>query len=182
MSHDPEVVPLDAAPRRQAGTLEQLVERAMFASRWLLAPMYLGLALSLLLITAKFFQEMAHAAAELSHLSVSAMILQVLEFVDLALVGGLIVMVMFSGFESFVSRLDVHDGTDQPEWLGKLDAGSLKQKVAASIIAISSISLLRTFMNLPEVPLDRVPWYVALHLTLVVSGLGVVAMDRFGRH
>ena len=108
--------------------------------------------------------------------------LVVLSLVDIALVGGLLVMVMLSGYENFVSQIEIREGSEKLAWLGKLDAGSLKQKVAASIVAISSIHLLKAFMNAPNIPNDKLMWYVIMHMTFVLSAMGMVLMDRFNRH
>jgi len=158
--------------------VEQFIEKTLFASRWLLAPLYLGLSLALVALGIKFFQEVYHV---LSHILVSSeadMILTLLALIDLVLVGSLIVMVMFSGYENFVSRLEVGEQADKLGWLGKLDAGTLKLKVAASIVAISSIHLLRAFMNAPQIPNDKLLWYVIIHLTFVVSAVLMGVLDR----
>ena len=91
-------------------------------------------------------------------------------------------MVMFSGYENFISRIDVSEGTEKLSWLGKLDAGSLKQKVAASIVAISSIHLLRAFMSAQQIPNDKLMWYVIIHLTFVLSALGMAYVDKMNKH
>jgi uncharacterized protein (TIGR00645 family) len=158
--------------------VEQFIEKTLFASRWLLAPLYLGLSLALVALGIKFFQEVYHV---LSHILVSSeadMILTLLALIDLVLVGSLIVMVMFSGYENFVSRLEVGEQADKLGWLGKLDAGTLKLKVAASIVAISSIHLLRAFMNAQQIPNDKLLWYVIIHLTFVVSAVLMGVLDR----
>jgi uncharacterized protein (TIGR00645 family) len=157
--------------------LERLIERLLFASRWVLAPVFLGLSLALVALGIKFFQEVYHLLWHITVLAESDMILKILALIDLALVASLVVMVMFSGYENFVSRLDVGDG-DKLGWLGKLDAGTLKLKVAASIVAISSIHLLQAFMNLGQVPNDKLLWYVVVHLTFVVSALLLGVLDR----
>ena len=126
--------------------LEQFVERSLFACRWLLAPLFLGLGLALLALGIKFFQEAIHLILHIFTSSEADLVLTVLALIDIVLVGSLIVMVMFSGYENFVSRIEAK-GTDTLGWLGKLDSGTLKLKVAASIVAISSIHLLRVFMN-----------------------------------
>jgi len=157
--------------------LENFIERLLFACRWLLAPLYLGLALALIALGVKFFQEAFHL---LQHILVSTeadMVLTTLALIDIVLVGSLIVMVMFSGYENFVSRIEAK-GTDTLGWLGKLDAGTLKLKVAASIVAISSIHLLRVFMNAQHTDNDKIMWYVILHLTFVVSALLLGVLDR----
>ena len=135
--------------------LERLVERLLFSSRWLLAPIYLGLSLTLVVLGIKFFQELWHLMSHIWTMAEANMILVVLAMIDLALVASLVVMVMFSGYENFVSRLDIGPGEDKLGWLGKLDAGTLKLKVAASIVAISSIHLLQKFVNAAEIPNDK---------------------------
>jgi uncharacterized protein (TIGR00645 family) len=98
--------------------------------------------------------------------------------IDMALVGGLIVMVMISGYENFVSRIDIDENSERLSWVGKMDSTSLKTKVAASIVAISSIHLLQVFMNVPQIADSKIMWYTILHLTFVVSAIGMVYMDR----
>ncbi len=158
--------------------LERFLESALFSSRWLLAPIYLGLGLALLALGIKFFQQVLHLVLNLLLVDESELVLTVLSLVDLALVGSLLVMVMFSGYENFVSRIDVKNASDQLTWLGKLDAGTLKIKVAASIVAISSIHLLRKFMEIAHIPNDKLLWYVVLHLTFVVSALLLGFLDK----
>jgi len=157
--------------------LERLIERLLFASRWLLAPIYLGLSLTLLLLGIKFFQEVWHLA-HIWDVTEADMILGVLALIDLSLVASLVVMVMFSGYENFVSRMDIAEGGDKLGWLGKLDAGTLKLKVAASIVAISSIHLLQKFVNIDHTPNDKLMWYVIIHLTFVLSALLMGVLDR----
>jgi uncharacterized protein (TIGR00645 family) len=164
--------------------IEQTLERLLFACRWLLAPLYLGLSLALLVLGIKFFQEAYHVIFDVLTLAEADLVLTVLALIDLALVGSLIVMVMFSGYENFVSRIDHDAGTDAPAWLSKLDSGTLKLKVAASIVAISSIHLLRVFMDAQKIENDKIMWYVILHLTFVVSAvlLGVLDKSSFAAH
>ncbi len=158
--------------------IERTLERLLFACRWLLAPLYLGLSLALIILGIKFFQEAFHVFAQVTELAEADLVLTVLAMVDLVLVGSLIVMVMFSGYENFVSRIDHDAGTDAPAWLSKLDSGTLKLKVAASIVAISSIHLLRIFVRTEETENDKIMWYVILHLTFVVSAVLLGVLDR----
>jgi uncharacterized protein (TIGR00645 family) len=158
--------------------IEKYIERLLFASRWLLAPLYVGLSLALIALGVKFFQEAFHVLSHIMTLSEADLVLTVLAMIDIVLVGSLIVMVMFSGYENFVSRIDVGPGGDTLGWLGKLDSGTLKLKVAASIVAISSIHLLRIFMNAAQIENDKIMWYVILHLTFVVSALLLGVLDR----
>ncbi|MFT3907697.1 MAG: TIGR00645 family protein [Steroidobacteraceae bacterium] len=158
--------------------LERFIERALFASRWLLAPVYLGMSLALLALGIKFFQEVGHVMGGIFSLAESDLVLTLLSMIDLVLVGSLIVMVMFSGYENFVSRIDAGEEGDKLGWLGKLDSGTLKLKVAASIVAISSIHLLQKFMDVEDLPGDKLLWYVIIHLTFVVSAVMMGVLDR----
>ncbi len=161
----------------EPAALERWIETLLFASRWLLAPLYIGLSLALLALGMKFFQEAFHVLTHAFTSTEADLVLTVLAMIDIVLVGSLIVMVMFSGYENFVSRIDAR-ATDTLGWLGKLDAGTLKLKVAASIVAISSIHLLRVFMDAHQVPNDKIMWYVILHLTFVVSAVLLGLLDR----
>ncbi|MBD7065181.1 TIGR00645 family protein [Klebsiella pneumoniae] len=158
--------------------MERFLENAMYASRWLLAPVYFGLSLGLIALTIKFFQEIFHILPHIFSVSESDMILTLLSLVDMTLVGGLLVMVMFSGYENFVSQLDINEGKEKLSWLGKMDATSLKNKVAASIVAISSIHLLRVFMDAKNLPDNKLMWYVIIHLTFVLSAFVMGYLDR----
>jgi uncharacterized protein (TIGR00645 family) len=162
--------------------LEQIIERALFASRWILAPIFLGLSLALLALGIKFFQEAYHLIMDVLVKDESELVLVVLALIDIALVGSLIVMVMFSGYENFVSTIDTK-GTDTLGF-GKLDAGTLKLKVAASIVAISSIHLLRVFMKAENTDNEKIMWYIILHMTFVLSAvlLGVLDKMSFAKH
>jgi uncharacterized protein (TIGR00645 family) len=166
-----------------ASKAEYLIEKALFASRWLLAPIFLGLSLALLALGIKFFQEAWHVVTEAHILDEANLVLTVLAMIDIVLVGSLIVMVMFSGYENFVSTIDAK-GTDSLNWLGKLDAGTLKLKVAASIVAISSIHLLRKFMQVETIENDKIMWYIIMHMAFVLSAvlLGVLDKMSFSKH
>jgi len=158
--------------------LERLIEKALFSSRWILAPVYLGLSLALIALGIKFFQEVFHVLTHIWTMAEADMVLTILAMIDMVLVASLVVMVMFSGYENFVSRLDVEEGGEKLGWLGKLDAGTLKLKVAASIVAISSIHLLRAFMNAQQIPNDKLMWYVIIHMTFVFSAVLMGVLDR----
>ena len=162
--------------------MERIIESTMYASRWLLAPIYLGLSLAVLLVGIKFFQEAIHTFPLIFSLKETDLVLVTLSLVDMALVGGLLVMVMLSGYENFVSTIDLEEGQEKLSWLGKLDSGSLKQKVAASIVAISSIHLLKAFMAAQEIANDKLMWYVIIHMTFVLSALGMAYVDRINKH
>ncbi len=159
--------------------MEKFTESLLYASRWILAPIYLGLSLALVLLAIKFFQEVLHYFPLVLSASEADLILVVLSLIDMALVGGLLVMVMFSGYENFVSRIDIDEGVDKLAWLGKLDSGSLKLKVAAAIVAISSIHLLKVFMNVEKIAdNDKIMWYVIIHMVFVLSAIGMSLIDK----
>ncbi|GAA4647815.1 TIGR00645 family protein [Kistimonas scapharcae] len=157
--------------------MEKWLENLLYASRWLLAPIYLGLSLVLIILVMKFFESVFYLLFHLFDLTEMSVLLKILSLVDVVLVGGLLVMVMYSGYENFVSKLDIKEGAEKLSWLGKMDSGSLKAKVAASIVAISSIHLLKIFMDAEHVDNDKLIWYVVIHLTFVVSAIGMGMLD-----
>ena len=161
--------------------METWVERVMYASRWLLAPIYIGLSLALVALGIKFFQELFHLLPHVLEISEADIVLVVLSLIDIALVSGLIIMVMFTSYENFVSQIDLKEGTEKLAWLGTLDTSSLKSKVAASIVAISSIHLLKVFMNAKNIDNDKLMWYVLIHLTFVISAYAMGSLDKASR-
>lgn len=169
-------------PRSQ-WTPERWLERCLFASRWLMAPIYIGLILGLVGLVVVFVQELLH---EVPKVIVSGRpdeaVVMILSLIDLSLAGNLILMVTFSGYEIFVSRMDTGDDRDRPEWMGKLDFSGLKLKLIASIVAISAVALLRAFMALAERGEEpdaaKLGWMIGLHLTFLLSGVLMALMDR----
>ncbi|OYD80991.1 TIGR00645 family protein [Azospirillum brasilense] len=178
LAGDPTVLSRNGAQRRGPGRrAEHFLEQVMFQSRWLLAPLYVGLVGALLMIGWRFALELVHALPLLIHGTENDIILIVLGLVDLTMVGNLVLMVIFSGYENFVSKIDVAGHADRPEWMGKLDFSALKVKLIASIVAISSIQILKTFMNVSEVSDRDLMWLVAIHVTFIVSGVLLATMD-----
>lgn len=161
--------------------MERLIENTMYRARWLLAPIYLGLSLALIALGLKFFQEVYHLLIHILEMKEADMILVVLSLIDIAMVGGLLVMVMMSGYENFVSTLDVAEGEEKLSWLGKMDSSSLKAKIAASIVAISSIHLLKVFMGAETVDNAKIMWYILLHITFVGSAFAMGYLDLLAR-
>ena len=162
--------------------MERVIESLMVRARWLLAPVYLGLSFALIALAIVFFREVWHLFAIITSASEADVVLIVLSLVDISLVGGLLIMVMLSGYENFVSALDTETGGDKLSWLGTMDSSSLKMKVAASIVAISSIHLLRMFMNIRNVDPEYLKWYVIIHLTFVVSAFVMGMLVRLTKH
>lgn len=166
--------------------LERLIERSLYGSRWLLVPVYLCLSFVLIAFSIRFCIELVHLFEyAVFGESDADLILAALGLVDLTLVASLVVMVMLSGYENFVSRIDLGEHEEKLSWLGKLDSGSLKVKVAASIVAISSIHLLKSFMDAEKVGNDKLFWLVIIHLTFVISAVLMGALDKLtskGKH
>jgi uncharacterized protein (TIGR00645 family) len=162
--------------------IERIIERLIYSSRWILAPIYLGMSVALMALAVKFFQEVYHFIPAILEMSDDQLTLKLLTFIDLTLVGSLTVIVMFSGYDNFVSRLDIEEGIEKLSWLGTHDYGSLKMKVASSIVAISSIHLLKIFMNVEQIANDKLLWYVLIHLTFVLSAFMMGLLERKGKH
>jgi len=164
------------------GKIEHSIETAIFRSRWLLAPFFLGLILGIVLLLIKFIQELIHLSMHVITATEADIIIGILTLVDMSLVGSLLLMIIFSGYEIFVSKIDVAQHADRPEWMGKVDFGGLKLKVIGAIVAISAIDLLKTFVEIPEEPTagntDMYLWKVTLHMAFVLSGVIFAWMDR----
>lgn len=161
---------------------EERVERALFASRWLMAPFYLLMVVALGALLIKFCQELFFALPNIIEMKDTDVILWLLTLIDLSLAGNLLLMVLFSGYENFVSKMNVGDHQDRPEWMGKVDFSGLKLKLIASVVAISGIHLLKSFMSIGKAPITlekqtELMWLVIIHLVFVVSGVLLALMD-----
>ncbi|MES2725357.1 MAG: TIGR00645 family protein [Pseudomonadota bacterium] len=167
--------PLKAKP-----ALERWLETALFRSRWLMVPFYIGLVAALAALVVVFVNEAWREFSHIGSMSPEQAILMALSLIDLSLAGNLLLIVIFSGYENFVSKIDTGDDEDRPGWMGTVDFAGLKLKLIASIVAISGIALLKAFMQLAEnEPMsDRnLAWLVGIHLTFVVSGVMLAFMD-----
>jgi len=158
--------------------LENFLETSMFSSRWLLAPIYVVLSITLFVIMGKVVQEFLHEMTHFLHMSINELLLFVLHIVDLALVGNLVLMIIFAGYENFVSKIDVaKDSQDKPDWMGKVDFSGLKLKLIASIVAISSIGLLEAFISVESKTKDEIYLMVLIHSVFILSGVVIAIMD-----
>ncbi len=158
---------------------ERILEAGLFSARWIMAPFYVGLVLALIALLVVFVTEIAHAIPHLLAMKPEDAILLALSLIDLSLAGNLLLIVTFSGYENFVSKIDIVS-EDRPSWMGKVDFSGLKMKLIASIVAISAISLLRSFMKLGEgdgIDQVKLMWMVIIHITFVVSGVLLALMD-----
>jgi uncharacterized protein (TIGR00645 family) len=173
---------------RQVPFLELWLERLIFQSRWIMAPFYLGLIVSLGVLLFKFAQELIHFIAITVSATEADIILGVLALIDLSLTANLVLIVIFSGYENFVSKIDPEGHPDWPEWMTQIDFAGLKQKLFASIVAISAVQVLKAFMKLGNVAdgpagggTDRyLFWLVAIHVVFVLSGLALAWTDKIG--
>ena len=158
--------------------IERVLEKFLFSSRWLLAPFYVGLVLSLALLMIKAMQEIVHFVMHIFDQTEAEVILGVLALIDLTFTGSLIVIVIFSGYENFVSKIDEADHKDWPEWMGKIDFTGLKLKLLSSIVAISAIQLLKAFMHINNTSGRDLQWLVIIHLVFVGSGVILALTDK----
>ena len=168
------------AETRTRRPAERVLEKLLAASRWLLAPFFLGLALSVVVLLIKFVQEFYHLATHALAMTEPEAILGILSLVDLALTGALVMIVIFSGYENFVSRIDHTEHRDWPEWMGSIDFTALKIKLLGSIVAISAIQLLKQFMAVNAVSDRDLIWYVVIHVVFVASSVLLALSDRLG--
>lgn len=158
--------------------LERAIEAVIFQSRWLMAPIYLGLVACLAILLVTFFRELITTAPNLLTMGETEVILLVLTLIDLSLAGNLVLIVLFSGYENFVSKIEAaHGDRDRPSWMGTLDFSGLKIKLIASIVAISGIHLLKVFMNVGDYTASELTWLTVIHVTFVLSGIAFAAMD-----
>ncbi len=162
--------------------VERAIEKVIFSSRWFQVPLYLGLVAVLVMLSVKFILELVHLSTDIWSMGESKVVLAVLTLVDVVMVANLIVMVVISGYENFVSRLDLGEAEDKLSWFGKLDAGSLKIKLASSIVAISSIHLLKAFLDVNEIPNDKLVMLIAIHVTFIASALMLAYLDKMVGH
>ena len=158
--------------------LENALESSMFASRWFMAPVYVVLSLSLAVIMLKVVQEFIHNVPLMITMDIRNLLLFVLHIVDLALIGNLVLMILFAGYENFVSKIDAaKDSEDKPSWMGKVDFSGLKLKLISSIVAISGINLLEAFMSLKDHTDREIQWQIIIHIVFIASGVLLALMD-----
>jgi uncharacterized protein (TIGR00645 family) len=162
---------------KKSHPIELALESFLFASRWLMAPFYVGLVVALAALLVTFGHELIVMLPKLLALDETLIILWLLKLIDLSLVGNLLVTVMLAGYENFVSKMENQDHPDWPDWIGKVDFGGMKLKLIASIAAISAIHLLGIFMTPEKIDGATLGWLIAIQVTIVLSGVLLAAMD-----
>lgn len=155
----------------QPNKAELLLEKFIFSSRWLLVPFFLGLIVSILVMLVKFFKEMALLIKGVLGLVEHDTVISILTLVDTALIAVLLLIIVFSSYENFVSKLSIGDHEDRPAWMGKVGFSDLKMKLIGAIVAISAVELLKAFLVSTTLTGEQLGWKIAIHLTFVVSGL-----------
>jgi uncharacterized protein (TIGR00645 family) len=164
-------------------TIEKLIETTLFQSRWLLAPLYLGLIVALIALLIKFMLKLGHLLTILIASESDVLIFKVLGLVDIVLIANLLLIIIFSGYENFVSKIDAVEGhVDKPDWMGTIDYSTLKLKVIGSIVAISSIELLRAFIDIHEMDKNDLFWLIIMHITFVTVGVLFALMERIAHY
>ena len=158
--------------------LETWFEKLIFASRWLQAPLYAGLILGGVLYAYKFTIELIHLFVSIDEISESELMLGVLTLVDITMVANLLIMVIIGGYSTFVSRIDIDKHEDKPEWLQKVDAGTLKVKLAGSLVGVSGIHLLQTFINIKNHEMEHVMWQVIIHVVFLCSSIMLAYSEK----
>lgn len=168
---------LTAAEARPTSRTQHALESGLYRARWMLSPMYIGLCVGLILPVWMFCYELYHLLADIKHLDSSDVILGVLELIDLTFLANLVLIVVYSGYANFVSKLDIDDDSPKDDWKTKVDFSALKMKLIASMVAISGIQLLKGFMRIDEMTTRDIIALIALHLVFVVSGVLLALMD-----
>ncbi len=158
--------------------IEQGFEMMVFASRWIQAPLYVGLIVAELLYAYKFLTELWEMVYHLSTLSETVFMLGILSLIDITMVANLLTMVVIGGYATFVSKLDLEGHRDRPDWLSHVDPGTIKVKLAASLIGISSIHLLKAFVNVNNVPVEHIKWQILIHMTFLGSAILLAYTDK----
>ena len=172
--------PASPPDQHRPSVVERRIESLIFNSRWLMAPFYLGLVISLAVLLLKFLMLLWEFVLHAPGSKETDIILGVLSLIDISLTGNLILIVVFSGYENFVSKIDPGGHPDWPDWMTKVNFGGLKQKLLASIVAISAIQVLKAFMNIDTVfDAQKLAWLVGVHLVFVVSAFMLALSDRW---
>jgi uncharacterized protein (TIGR00645 family) len=181
MTSEPKAASVAPVPPPAIGLIAQLI----FGSRWLQVPLYVGLIIAQAVYVLLFLKELWHLVVHSFDASEQQIMLVVLGLIDVVMISNLLIMVIVGGYETFVSRLNLSGHPDEPEWLSHVNASVLKIKLAMAIIGISSISLLRTFIEAGNLGTTRsnftetgVMWQVLIHLTFIISAIGIAWVDR----
>ena len=162
--------------------IEIVFEKIIFASRWIQAPLYIGLIVAGILYAYKFILELIHLCSSINEITETALMLGVLTLVDITMVANLIIMVIIGGYTTFVSNIDIENHEDRPEWLQKMNPGTLKIKLSSSLVGVSGIHLLQVFINIKNNEPQQVMWQVFIHITFLLSALLLAYSEKILHH
>jgi len=154
----------------------------IFWSRWLQAPLYVGLMVAQGVYVYRFWVELWHLVVETTSINETNIMLAVLGLIDVVMIANLLIMVIIGGYETFVSRLGKDEHPDRPEWLGTVNASTMKIKLAMALIGISSIHLLKTFIGAPALDDRVILWQVVIHITFVFSAVALAYTVKITDH
>jgi uncharacterized protein (TIGR00645 family) len=157
---------------------EHILETIIFWSRWIQAPLYAGLIIGGILYAYKFTKELYHMVVDINSISESELMLGILTLVDITMVANLLIMVIIGGYSTFVSKMNIETHEDRPDWLKKVDAGTLKVKLAGSLVGVSGIHLLQTFINIENKDMEHVKWQVLIHLVFLASSIMLAYSEK----
>ncbi|CAG0940106.1 hypothetical protein GALLN_00849 [Gallionellaceae bacterium] len=172
-------IPPTTPPAEQRG---KVLTTVLFGSRWLQVPLYLGLIIAQCVYVVHFMVELEHLVMGIRTLTEEAIMLIVLGLIDVVMISNLLIMVIVGGYETFVSRLNLEGHPDEPEWLSHVNANVLKVKLATAIIGISSIHLLKSFINAPNLDEKTLLWQTVIHTAFIVSAISIAYIDRLMSH
>jgi uncharacterized protein (TIGR00645 family) len=158
--------------------LENIFEVIIFSSRWIQAPIYGGLIVGSVLYTYKFLVELVHLCANVNSVTEEVLMLGILTLVDIAMVLNLLIMVIIGGYATFVSRIHLENHEDRPDWLEKINAGTLKVKLAGALVGISGIHLLKSFVDIGKKDTDQIKWQIIIHVVFLFSTLALAYTER----
>ncbi|WP_058535186.1 TIGR00645 family protein [Legionella saoudiensis] len=159
-------------------SIRKIISSFIFMGRWIQLPLYLGLICILAAYVYRFLCELTELIIHINKADDTLIMLGVLDLIDVVMIANLLIMVILGGYETFISPLRLDSHPDQPEWLGHLDAGGMKVKLALALIGISSIHLLRTFIDPTKLDNYGIMWQVVIHLTLIVSALAIAFTNK----
>ena len=158
-------------------SVDIFLESIIFKSRWLLAPFFMGLILAIVSLLVKFFKELISLTVNVFSFTSDQTIISILTLVDTTLIASLLLIIIFSGYENFVSKIAFGEHEDRPVWMGKVGFSDLKLKLIGAIVAISAVELLKAFINIHEHTNQSLMWKVGIHLTFVLSGVLFAVTD-----
>ncbi len=157
---------------------ELFIEKLIFFSRWIQLPVYLGLIVASVIYAIKFIIELWHLLQDFPSMNENVIMLSVLGLIDISMVVNLLIVVIIGGYWTFVSKIEFENQEDKPDWLSKINASTLKIKLIVSLVSISGVHLLKTFVDISNVEMNHVILQIAIHLVFIISALLLAYTDK----